>query len=307
MRTRSVALVLALLAFADRGETRLAAGSGSSSLVFHTIPSGGVARTYGVALPDAYDGTARPVVFCFHGGGGSASGAADRYGIVEEANARGWIAVFPEGRELPAAGGLLTLQTWNGGDCCGPAAASDVDDVGFFDDMLAQLTRDYSIDRARVFSTGFSNGAVMTYRLGVERPGALAGIAPVGGALEFRAPGVPIPYLGVHGALDEEVPPGGGVGSGVSNYAFNSQVHSIRPFLRANGIPGPGLPSVIGEARLFTPTTPPGGTDTWYLLALDGGHTWPGSSGSPIDPTIPVHQDVPATPLIFDFFEAQFP
>ena len=304
LRTLAVILFALLALFATGRAARKATGDRSPlvrDLIAHQVQSSGLARDYLVYVPTGYDpNVASPVIFCFHGGGGSASGAAGRYGILEESEERNWVAVFPEGYET-------FLQTWNGGNCCGSAAAKNIDDVGFFDDMLAQLAVDYSIDAERVFVTGFSNGGIMSYRIGVERPNLVRAIAPVGAALETVGPSSPIPFLAIHGALDEYVPIDGGVGTGPSNTDFNSQAMSIAPFLQVNGGPAFGPPEVIGEGRLFKSLGPFGGADTWYYLALDGGHSWPGSSGLGIDPTEPVHTDVPATPLVFDFFERQFP
>jgi polyhydroxybutyrate depolymerase len=39
------------------------------------------------------------------------------------------------------------------------------------------------VDRLRVYATGFSNGAMMTHRLGAELPDVLAAIAPVSGTV----------------------------------------------------------------------------------------------------------------------------
>ena len=68
---------------------------------------------------------------------------------------------------------------------------------------------------------------------------------------------------------------------------------------------GSAVKEVIGNGRFFKAADPTRLADTWYYRALDGGHTWPGSNGSPIDPTEPIHTDTPATPLVFDFFDLQ--
>ncbi len=43
-----------------------------------------------------------------------------------------------------------------------------MDDVGFFIELLDDLARRTSVDRARVYATGLSNGAMMAYRLAAE-------------------------------------------------------------------------------------------------------------------------------------------
>jgi polyhydroxybutyrate depolymerase len=295
---RAVPLVLGARA------ARLPAGV-AGELAVHTLDSGGLQRTYRVYLPgDLDDGDSAPVIVCFHGGGGNAKSAIDHYAIVEEAAARGWIAVFPEGTGAFSEAGLFLLQTWNAGSCCGFAQQNDVDDVTFFADLLMDLGQRYPVDLDQVCATGMSNGAMMTYRLACERPELLAAVAPVAGSLESGPPTAPIPLLTIFGLLDENVPFAGGVGTGVSGTDFNDQVSSLSAFLAINAARDVQL---VHEDETSVAWVAPGGADgavTAYYLALDGGHTWPGSAGSPLDPTEPVHTTQHATPLMFDFFEA---
>lgn len=270
------------------------------------VASGGALRWYHVFEPTTpTDESRRPLVVCFHGGGGNAASAFESYGIVEEARARGWVAVFPEGTG-PLSGSVpFALQSWNAGDCCVFAAENDVDDVGFFADMLGQLVVEHDVDPDRVFVTGFSNGAMMSYRIAVERPDLVTAAAPVGGALVTESPEAPVPLLAIHGLLDTRVPFDGGMGSGLAGEVFPSQFDSVVPFLTANGSCDFMAPLVFGSGMLFVAPAGSGGAETWYFLALDGGHTWPGGAGSIVNPGEPQHMDVPATPLMFDFFERQ--
>lgn len=269
------------------------------------VVSGGTVRWYRVFVPsDVAPGERLPVIVCFHGGGGNATGAIQSYGIGEEARERRWIALFPEGTGPFGGPPLFRRQSWNGGDCCGYAQRNDVDDVRFFADMLAKLEVTEPADLASVFVTGMSNGAVMTYRIAVDRPDLVRAIAPVAGALETTLPAEPIPLLAIHGALDSYVPVAGGPGPNGNGYPFASQRETIRPFLAVNGAGPLELITAQGAARIYAArgTT---GAATWVFTALDGGHTWPGSDGLSIDPDEPVHADVPATALMFDFFELQ--
>ena len=244
-----------------------------------------------------------PVLFAFHGGGGNASSAANLYGLVEEAERRGYLAIFPEGSGVLGGPPTFMLETWNGGSCCGYAMENGVDDVQFFADALAKVGTLWTVDADRVFLTGMSNGAMMSYRIAAERPELVRAIAPVAGS--FEAPGPPrgpVSVFAFHGLLDGNVPFQGGVGTGPSQTDFNSQLDSLLPFLAAASATLLPAPVVIGQAQIFVA---PGSGDAHvlYALLLDGGHTWPGSAGSPLNPAEPVHQDVSATELMFDFFE----
>jgi polyhydroxybutyrate depolymerase len=305
LATSALSLAWTPRAAADPAPVPAAVGGGS----LEWVASGGSLRWYHVfepTTPAPVPGARRPLVVCFHGGGGNAASAYQNYGVVEEAEARGWVAVFPEGTGPLSGTGVFSLQSWNAGDCCVFAAENDVDDVGFFADMLGQLVVEHDVDPDRVFVTGFSNGAMMSYRLGVERPDLVTAIAPVGGALVTDPPTAPVPLLAIHGLLDTRVPFDGGTGSGLAGEVFPSQFESFVPFLEANGSCDLMPPFVFGSGMLFVAPAPAAaaiGAETWYFLALDGGHSWPGGNGSIVNPGEPQHTDVPATPLMFDFFE----
>src|SRR3972149_6035846 len=67
----------------------------------------------------------------------------------------------------------------NGGHCCGEAAKNNVDDVGFVRALIDELATLINIDPGRVYATGFSNGAIMVYRLACELSDRIAAIGPV--------------------------------------------------------------------------------------------------------------------------------
>jgi len=72
-----------------------------------------------------------------------------------KADQAGFIAVHPEALGDP--------QTWHFGP--GAQAAAD---VAFIRDLVGYLEGQLSIDPARIYVTGISNGAQMTNRLGCE-------------------------------------------------------------------------------------------------------------------------------------------
>ncbi len=139
------------------------ATKGLSTGVKETVS--GDERSYDLAVPPGYDPTrAYPIVFVFHGSGGRAEGARETFSfesfVGDEA-----IFVYPQGR------GDWDLDT--------PAANNS--DVVFFDQVLAKLEGDLCVDAARVFATGFSNGAYFANQLGCRRGGKLRAVASHGG------------------------------------------------------------------------------------------------------------------------------
>jgi polyhydroxybutyrate depolymerase len=151
-----------------------------------------------------------PVVLAFHGGGGNATGFKRYAGLDAVADRAGFVVVYPDG-----SGRLgRRLLTWNAGGCCGYAREHQVDDVGFILAALHDLVRDLPLDATRVYATGHSNGAMMSYRLAVEAADRIAAIAPVAGmmAVSRFAPARPVPVLHVHSVDDPRAPWVGGLG-----------------------------------------------------------------------------------------------
>jgi polyhydroxybutyrate depolymerase len=138
-----------------------------------------------------------PVVLNFHGGGGNAAAHRDYVRMDALAEREGFIVVYPNGT------GRLEekLLTWNAGSCCGYATAEKVDDVGFVRALVAALATRAPVDTARVYATGFSNGAMLSYRLAAQASDVVAAIAPVAGSMVLPEPRAddPRPALAVPG------------------------------------------------------------------------------------------------------------
>ncbi|MFO0952026.1 MAG: acetylxylan esterase [Isosphaeraceae bacterium] len=136
-----------------------------------------------------------PLVFVFHGHGGTSRNVARSFHIHTlwpEA-----VVVYPQG--LPTPGLLTDPEGKRAGWQHSPGVKGDRD-LKFFDAMLADLRKEYSVDESRVYSTGHSNGGGFTYLLGATRPGVFAALAPsaagLGGAR--RAAGKPEPCALMH-------------------------------------------------------------------------------------------------------------
>ena len=173
------------------------------------VEAGGRERRYLVHVPPAAAG-APAVVLNFHGGGGEARSHQKYVRMDVLADREGFIVVYPFG-----TGRLKDkLLTWNAGTCCGSAARDKVDDVAFVRALLDDLAARTTYDRARVYATGLSNGAMMVYRLAAELPDRIAAIAPVAGAMAVRdfAPRRPIPIMHIHSVDDPRALYYGGLG-----------------------------------------------------------------------------------------------
>ena len=151
------------------------------------------------------------LVLVMHGsmGTGEQMRALTRYDFDVLAERYGFIAVYPDGYE----------QHWN--DCRGGAdyAANleNIDDVGFLRALVRRFVDEQGVDPARIFATGLSNGGQMAYRLGLEAPDLVAGIAamaaslPVPASLDCQPSGKPVAAMVMNGTADPVNPYEGGL------------------------------------------------------------------------------------------------
>jgi polyhydroxybutyrate depolymerase len=268
---------------------------------------GGLTRTYVVHTPPDLDPQKpAPVVLALHGATMTGPLMAWFTKLNAKADAAGFIVVYPNGT------GQRSSYFWNAGNCCGPAAQQNVDDVGFIRAVLDDLAATYRIDPERVFATGMSNGAMMAYRLASELSDRVAAVAPVAGTVtcgECR-PTRPVPVLHIHGTEDEFGPFGGGRGAkSISGVDYRSVKDTIATWVRANNCrEEPAaveeLPDRTGDGTKVTRTTYGGdaaGAEVVLVTVAGGGHTWPGRPGSAALGRST--QNVSANDLIWEFFE----
>lgn len=145
-----------------------------------------------VHVPPAYDPSKPiPLVIMLHGFGGTASSAAKETGWSAKADQETFIIAYPEATrpdKSRPANFRNNPQAWNDGSGRFHAADENIDDVGFIEALLDQLTEKYQLDSKRVFVTGFSNGASMAFRVGAELAARIAAIAPVAGTCWLEKP-----------------------------------------------------------------------------------------------------------------------
>lgn len=288
-------------------------------------------RAFSLRVPARWDGTTPlPVIVAFHGGGGnrrSAESVTCPTGTPGEsaclstvALAAGYALVLPDGTGLRP---LRNVRSWNAGggrdgwQCVSRGACqSGVDDVVFFDQLLATVERSIPIDRRRVFLTGLSNGGAISHRLACERPAVVAAIAAVGGTNQFAAAGgrcdARVPVLQVHGVED----PCWGYETRTSTCAFLEEGRKVgvddtlAGWRTRNGcgadMRDEALTDAVSDGTRVLRRTWMGCAAPVALLRVEGGgHTWPGGHQYlEIETVGRVSRDVNASEEIVRFFDA---
>jgi polyhydroxybutyrate depolymerase len=159
---------------------------------------GGQVREGLVCAPSKEGSGPPPLVFGFHGHGGSMQNAARSFKIHEiwpEA-----VVVYLQG--LPTPGKLTDPEGKRAGWQKGAGEQEDRD-LKFFDAALASMKEKYKIDEKRIYVTGHSNGGAFTYILWGSRPELFAAIAPsaAAGARNMKDT-KPVPVLHLAGEKD---------------------------------------------------------------------------------------------------------
>ena len=206
-----------------------------------TLTVDGIARSFAVRAPAAYDGRrAAPVVFAFHPFGMNAEYMATRVPL-----ARSWrqaIVVYPNGSGQPQSWQTTTGER---GDR----------DLHFFDAMLSWVREHACVDAHGVYAVGYSNGAGFAYLLACERAASIAGLGIASGRLECK-PSQPAPVVINHGTADGTIP-------------YDAALDAATTWAAVNGCkaPPPPVPEGCAVARScsFAPVT---------LCTYAGGHEY---------------------------------
>lgn len=296
-----LALTLGLLACARSGSTPQPPSNDS----IRTITVDGIKRTYIVHIPSASLNSqqAMPLVLAFHGGGGNAENEIRVSNFSPLADEKGFIVAYPNGTGRQED----KLLTWNAGTCCGYAVTNQTDDVAFVRALIADLQTIANIDMKRIYATGFSNGAMLSYRLACDASDLFAAIAPVSGTQNYIRcqPQEPVSVIHFHGMEDENVPYNGGSGpKSVAGVEFVSVKDSIDFWLNIDQCPLSPQTESFADFQHDTYVNCANETAVELYSIFAGKHSWPGSAapaGPGGDQPTP---SLSATKLIWEFFAA---
>jgi polyhydroxybutyrate depolymerase len=158
----------------------------------------GVRREALVYAAPAAKTAATPVVFAFHGHGGTMNHAARISAYHTH-----WpqaVVVYMQGLNTP---GALTDPEGKRAGWQRTVGDQNDRDLKFFDAVLATLKKDYRLDAKRIYAAGHSNGGAFAYLLWAARGEVSAAVAPSGAAAPRLLKDLkPKPVLHVAGETD---------------------------------------------------------------------------------------------------------
>lgn len=215
-------------------------------LTTNYITVNSITRTYLVYRPAGIT-TTNAVVMVLHGGGGTGLGVSE---LGEHplsvfrtlADTEKFLVVYPEGSP-----DKLGNPGWN--DCRGDdVSGSQGDDITFLKQLNAKLQAALHINSSKMFLTGGSNGAMMTFSYAFQFPETIKAIAVGSGNLPALPEGgicttgsaMPMPILLTHGTSDLMMPAAGGcvanLGGDCNRGKVISQTATITYWLQRNGV-----------------------------------------------------------------------
>ena len=162
-----------------------------------SIEVNGVEREFRLSVPTSDPGTSLPLVIAFHGGTDSQEDFAQQAQFDQLGEQEKFVMAYAIAeQDRTAAEGEWFLNT----------AATSREDNEFAESIVDELSKSYCIDQDRLYSIGYSLGAMFTYEIACQLNHRFAATASFAGTMPVSpescdiASGIGI--LHIHGKLD---------------------------------------------------------------------------------------------------------
>ncbi len=159
----------------------------------------------------------KSIIYVLHGSTGTGEGVREQtaYEFDQLADKEGFVVVYPTGY----------ANHWN--DCRGSADyeanIKNIDDITFLKEIETYLSENLQVNFEHIFATGHSNGGHFCFKLALEAPDWIDGIAaisanlPIAANLDCQKSGQFVPLLLMNGTADKVNPYNGGLVSILGN------------------------------------------------------------------------------------------
>ncbi|MFZ0820952.1 MAG: hypothetical protein WAM91_12845 [Candidatus Acidiferrales bacterium] len=287
-----------------------------------TITVEDVTRSFLVHLPNGFDAHKKyPVVLVVHDRDNDAADMSRISRFDSTADQVGAIVIYPNavherwlsdgerdsannggyGRQRGGSGGGIGGGggVWGGGGGHrggggsgrgGPgsqrSAAQLGNELAYFNALLDQVETEYPVDTARVYATGFSEGAFVDFQLGCNLSNRIAAIAPVGATLPKSEADIctnwnarPVALLMIEGTADPVMPYKGHA----QPLPTLSAEDTMKSWSKMDGCSGKSQQSKLAapvqgdlDTRVDSFSDCQQGTEVTLYSIQEGGHFWPG-------------------------------
>jgi polyhydroxybutyrate depolymerase len=178
-------------------------------------------RPFTLVVPTTYQsGTPAPLIIALHGYTADAPYADSYFALGKAANEKGILTVYPSGSK--DSNGFLF---WNATPACCNFDSSSVDDEAYLINIIDSVSKDYSVDPARIYIVGHSNGGFMAHHMACKQSDRIAAIVSLAGSTYSNTrsckPTSPVSVLQIHGSKDAVISYSGG-------YLFGNAYPSAR-------------------------------------------------------------------------------
>ncbi len=294
------------IAGGDAGGADTGVPCGLAGTKCYTLTVNGVNRTYSLHVPSTFQKNIGALVIVLHGSGGSGLKVEPNTGFSTLADQTGFAVAYPDGLVNPGAAQTDWAYYFN----------DFTDDVGFLRQLIQTLQSNVGPDPKRIYVTGFSAGALMSHRLGVEVSDLVAAIGSVEGTLVSSAtpqtvpPAIgPVSVIVLHGDQDPTVRYCGSQTDASQEETFNywsgSSANRCSSFDTSAALcDAQGNISALVEKDA---THCSGDTEVKFYRLLGGVHTWYSNpmnvSGEvPFNPDFDSNTGITTTDIVWNFF-----
>ena len=157
----------------------------------NTFTSAELERSFILNLPDGLT-EAAPLVFAYHGLGGSSTGMLEYSGLDALDHGEPVIFVVPNSARTAEGEREFPIE-WN---ILAPQFDNDNQDLVFFDDIVTCVSEQFPVDDNRIYVTGMSAGGLWTTFVTMHREHVIAASAPMsGGYMQAWPDPTPTPIL----------------------------------------------------------------------------------------------------------------
>jgi polyhydroxybutyrate depolymerase len=283
---------------------------GQTGTKCYTLTVNGVARTYSLHVPSNFQKNTGALVIVLHGSGGSGLKVEPNTGFSTESDQAGFAVAYPDGLVNPGLAQTDWAYFFN----------DFADDMGFLRQLIQTLKTNVGPDPKKIYVTGFSAGALMSHRVGVQAADLVAAIGSVEGTLVSSTtpqtvPSAlgPVSVIALHGDQDKTVRYCGSATDASQEETFNywsgSSANSCSSFDTSAALcDAQGNVTVVVEKDA---THCSGSTEVKFYKLIGGVHEWYSdpmnvSGQVPFNPDFDANAGITTTDIVWKFF-AQHP